>query len=122
MITARILKREHLGNMVHARLLAKPKALYWTFHARAKMRFSGFSEQRIRRVIHSPRRVEEGIAPKTIALMQSGGSVKHPYEIWTMIQEEKSRRKVISAWRYPGETKPGAALREDILRQLREAL
>jgi hypothetical protein len=54
--------------------------------------------------------------------MQSGGSEKHPYEIWTMIQEEKSRRKVISTWRYPGRTKPGIALREEILRQLREAL
>lgn len=87
-----------------------------------KMRFYRLSESRVRRVIHSPKRIEEGIAPKTIAVMQSAGSKRHPYEIWAMIQEEKSRRKVISAWRYPGITKPGQPLPEEILREIRAAL
>ncbi len=75
-----------------------------------KMRQYGLSEARVRRIIHSPKRVEEGIAPKTIAFMQPVASPKHPYELWTMIVEEKSRRKVISAWKYPGITKPGAPI------------
>ena len=87
-------------------LLPQLSKLYWTAHSRAKMRQYGLSEQRIKRVIHSPKRVEEGIAPKTIAMMQITGSAKHPYEIWVMIQDMKGKRKVISAWRYPGVTKP----------------
>lgn len=80
------------------------------------MNFYKLSEQRVRRVIHSPKRIEEGIAPKTVALMQPT-SVKSDkrqgtrtetwnQEIWVMFQDEKSRRKIISAWRYPGKTKP----------------
>jgi hypothetical protein len=100
----------------------KPKVLVWTAHSRMKLRFYKFSESRIRRVIHSPKRVEEGIAPKTIALMQSSGTPKNPYEIWVMIQEETGKRKVISAWRYPGTTKPGQPLPAEIMRELRNVL
>jgi hypothetical protein len=102
--------------------LPRAKIFYWTYHALGKMRFYRLSESRVRRVIHSPKRIEEGIAPKTIAVMQSAGSKGHPYEIWVMIQEEKNRRKVISAWRYPGITKPGQPLPEEILREIRAAL
>ncbi len=72
----------------------------------------GLSEQRVRRVVHAPKRVEEGIAPKTIAMMQPAslktlaGKVAWNQEIWVMIRDEKARRKIISAWRYPGVTKP----------------
>lgn len=75
-------------------------------HARMKMRHYGFSEARVKRIIHTPARIEEGIAPKTIALMQKAGNAKHPAELWTMVEETSRLRKVISAWRYPGETKP----------------
>ena len=98
------------------------KTVHWTHHSREKMRFYNFSEQRIKRVINSPKRIEEGIAPKTIAMMQSAGSKKHPYEIWVMIQELKQKRKIISAWRYPGITKPGDPLPEEILRELKSIL
>ncbi len=82
------------------------RPLYWTHHSKVKMRVYGLSEQRVRRVIHAPKRVEEGIAPKTMAMMQVVGNVKRPHEIWVMIRDEKARRKIISAWRYPGTTKP----------------
>jgi len=97
--------------------IKKPKILHWTEHAHFKMRFYGLSEQRVKRVLHSPNRVEEGIAPKTIAYMQVAGSKKHPHELWTMIQDEKSRRKIISAWRYPGRTKPRSETTADLIRQ-----
>ena len=99
--------------------LAKQKSLYWTAHSRAKMRQYKLSEQRVKRIIHSPKRIEEGIAPKTVAMMQSSGSVKHPYELWVMIQDMKQKRKIISAWRYPGRTKPGDPLPEEILKEIR---
>lgn len=120
------------------------KELHWTKHAKAKMRYYALSEQRVRRVLKTPSRIEEGIAPETIALMQRAGSKKHPYEIWVMIQEtrinadqtqinadkyprksalnprESAITKIISAWRYPGITRPGDPLPEEILREFRE--
>ena len=61
------------------------KEFTWTKHALSKMRQYGLSEGRIRRVINSPHRVEEGIAENTIAAMQRAGTEKNPYEIWVMI-------------------------------------
>ena len=98
------------------------KALYWTNHAKAKMRYYALSEQRVRRVLKTPSRIEEGIAENTIALMQRAGSKKHPYEIWVMVADEKNRRKIVSAWRYPGITKPGEPLPKEILREFREVV
>ncbi len=107
----------------------------WTKHAREKMKFYHLSEQRVRRVLHSPKRIEEGIAPGTIAMMQRAGSQKHPYEIWTMLVNVKTPtpkmgrgpdrsvgkgRKIISAWKYPGITKVDEPLPEKILRELRD--
>ncbi len=100
----------------------KAKVLDWTMHARDKMRFYRLSEARVRRIIHSPKRIEEGIAPDTIAIMQPAGNLKNPYELWVMIVEEKARRKIISAWRYPGITKPRESLPSQIMRELRSAL
>ena len=80
------------------------------------MRFYGLSEARVRRILHSPNRTEEGIAPKTTAFMQSTGSKRHPYELWAMVQDAGSHRKVISAWRYPGVTKPFSGTAMDFLR------
>ena len=102
-------------------ILRKSKKIFWTNHAKDKMRFYKLSEQRILRILNSPSRIEEGIAPNTIAMMQFAGSVKHPHEIWMMIQETKVRRKIISAWKYPGKTKPGDPLPEEILRELKIA-
>jgi hypothetical protein len=102
------------------KLLKKPKTLFWTNHSKEKMQFYKLSENRVKRVLNFPRRIEKGIAPNTIAMMQRGGSKKHPYEIWVMIQDEKNRRKIISAWRYPGITKKGEPLPEEILREIKE--
>ncbi len=87
----------------------------WTRHSIEKMKQYGLSEQRIRRVLKSPNRVEEGIAENTIAMMQvANPTAKNKTEIWVMIQNFSLRddsspsrldnlsRKIISAWRYPG--------------------
>ena len=101
-------------------ILKQSRALYWTSHSKAKMRFYGLSAPRVRRVLHSPARVEHGIASGTIAYMQRAGSTKHPHELWVMVEDAKDRRNVVSAWRYPGVTKPGEKLPEAIMRELRE--
>ena len=111
----------------------------WTSHAKYKMQYYRLSEARVKRVIHSPKRIEEGIAEDTVAMMQPAGSKAHPYEIWVMLSRSKnhesrimnnkeelrvnsSKLKVISAWRYPGRTKAGEALPKEIIRELREVI
>ncbi len=98
--------------------MRRPNALVWTAHARAKMNYYRLSPARVRRVLNAPKRVEEGVAPKTIAAMQpasmkisagrAGGTKKGSWtqEIWVMVQDTPRERRVISAWRYPGVTKP----------------
>ncbi len=94
----------------------KHKIFHWTIHSKNKMRFYNLSEQRVKRVLNSPQRVEKGIAPNTLAFMQptSTKTINNKKtwssEIWVMIQEIKKTNskiiKIISAWRYPGKTKP----------------
>jgi len=92
--------------------LKKPVQLQWTLHARAKMNHYRLSPAWVRHVLHSPKRVEEGVAPKTVAMMQPvsmkllGKKESWTQEIWVMVQDAAGARKVISAWRYPGVTKP----------------
>lgn len=93
--------------------LSKPKQVVWTAHARAKMQFYKLSSQRVHHVLHSPKRIEEGVAPKTIAMMQPVQS----HEIWVMFQDSPQERKIISAWRYPGVTKPRSEIMKKIMRQ-----
>lgn len=91
----------------------------------------GLTEQRVRRVMHSPKRTEEGVAEDTVAVMQPSsvrkvnGEETWPQEIWVMYQlksKNKKRRSdeaeekrtigagaekkiIITAWRYPGVSK-----------------
>jgi hypothetical protein len=80
------------------------KEFVWTKHAVAKMRFYGLSENRVKKIFRAPSRIEEGIAPGTIAMMQTVGG-KRKTEIWVMYQKTKSsQKKIIAAWRYPGKS------------------
>ena len=97
------------------------KELYWTMHAQAKMRYYRLSESRVRRVIKTPERLEEGIAEGTVALMQPHGRGKSEHEIWVMVRDAGGKRRVISAWRYQGRTTPGESLPEEILKEFRDA-
>jgi hypothetical protein len=74
----------------------------WTKHCKEKMKFYGLSEAKLKRLFLNPKRTEEGIAPDTIAVMQSTGTKKHPTEIWLMYQKFGKKIKIITAWRYPG--------------------
>lgn len=94
------------------------KKTLWTNHAKEKMRYYRLSENRVKRILNAPKRIERGIAENTVAMMQRGGTSKKGHEIWVMIQDSAKQRKIISAWRYPGATKEGEPLPEEILKEL----
>lgn len=62
----------------------------FTLHAQYKMKQYGLSEQRVRNVIRNPKRREEGIVPRTVAVMQpvspkkidNNKSVRRGGEVW----------------------------------------
>ena len=85
--------------------------------------FYGLSADRVKRVIRTPGRVEEGIAPDTIAVMQPSANKKNPSEIWVMYQKKGAKKIVISAWRYPGVSPVGnqIPIPADILAELKES-
>lgn len=87
-------------------------AYQFTLHAQYKMKQYGLSEQRVRSVIRYPKRREEGIVPKTIAVMQpvsvkkvngkparpgepgrSGGET-WKQEIWALFQIKNQKSKI----------------------------
>lgn len=115
-------------------LFKEPKntgGIFWTKHCKEKMKFYSLSESRLKRLILNPKRVEEGIAPKTIAIMQPAGTKKRPTEIWLMYQLEKSKVKnkkskikIITAWRYPTISPLGKELPipKDILSELKTTI
>jgi len=91
----------------------------WTMHVVSKMLYYGISEGLIRRVIKSPKRMEEGVAPDTIAVMQPTGQ-KQQKEVWVMYQKHKGKTHIITAWRYPGKSpvRSSIPIPDDILTEL----
>ena len=90
----------------------RQKTILWTLHSRAKMKQYHLSPARVLRVLHMPKRIEDGVAPKTMAAMQTLGESRTEngesvwkQELWVMVQDVGSKRKIISAWRYPGVSK-----------------
>ena len=70
---------------------------HWTQHSGRKMMHYGLSADRVKRVIRAPRRMEAGVAPGTLAVMQPAGTSKKPWEVWVMYREEvkqKSRKNI----------------------------
>lgn len=69
---------------------------FWTTHSVYKMQQYGLSEQKIRSVIRSPYRKEEGIVKNTIAVMQpvnpkmDGKKKIWKQEIWVMFQTSRA--------------------------------
>ena len=94
---------------------------HWTIHVIRKMAFYRLTPDRVKRVIRSPKRVEEGIAENTIGVMQISTNIKKPTEVWTMYQKKGTKKIIISAWRYPGVSPIGKriAIPADILEELR---
>lgn len=90
----------------------------WTKHIARKMMFYGLSAAKVKSVLSRFDRKESGIAQGTTAVMKKTGSKKNPQEIWVMYQDKtvtqdgikNERRVIITAWRYPGISKPREAI------------
>ena len=100
------------------------------------MRQYGLSKQKLLGILYKPERKEQGIVPGTTAVMKTNKTFfkakqvtvkdawqkpkKAPGEIWLMYRDTKDLRKIISAWRYPGISRPGEEIPipEDIRREL----
>ena len=104
-------------------MLGKYK-LHWTEHSKLKMRQYGLSKSKLMNLLYRPERKEQGIVEGTMAVMQPNKiySTSKPFrpglmqakrvpgEIWLMYKDVKQERKIISAWRYPGISKPGDSI------------
>lgn len=98
---------------------------YWTKHSLYKMRHYRLSEQRIKRVIRHPARIEEAIVPNMIAVM----CPNKKQEIWAMytliksnVKNQMSRVKVITAWRYPGKSPARNPIPQEILDEIKNVI
>ena len=67
------------------------------------MRQYSLGKYKLLQMLRKYDRKEEGIAPGTTALMKKAPKG----EIWIMYKENKNLKSIISAWRYPGISKPG---------------
>ena len=81
----------------------------WTSHIKNKMMYYRLSPQKIKSILTFYDRKEEGIAPKTQAVMKRNDTPKRKEEIWVMYQK-MSKIILISAWRYLGISKKGAKI------------
>ncbi len=115
-------------------------SLVFTKHAEYKMKQYSLSVQKVRSVIRNPKRKEVGIVSNTIAVMQPVSIKKNlkqtikstwqkpvtsnaqgeswSQEIWALYKEEAGKKKIISAWRYPGMSPKGEPIPEEILQEL----
>jgi len=122
-------------------MMASFRKLYWTEHSKIKMKQYGLSKQKLLGILYKPERKEKGIVPGTLAVMKTNKvffkekqiTLKNawqkprraPGEIWLMYRDTKTAslgpiRKIISAWRYPGISKPGEEIPipQDILQEI----
>jgi len=108
-------------------MITAHKRLFWTEHSKIKMRQYGLSKQKLLSILYKPERKEKGIVPGTLAVMRTNKVFfkekkitlskawrkpkRAPGEIWLMYKDVKMAsvptRKIISAWRYPGVSRPG---------------
>ncbi len=84
------------------------------------MREYNLSKTKVRKAIQDPKRKEKGIAPQTVAVMKPFFKKNYKGEIWVMYHDTKKKRKIIAAWRYPGESPVGEEIPipEDIKNKL----
>ena len=113
----------------------------WTHHAREKMKYYRLTEARVKRIIRHPTRLEEGVLDEAVACMQpahgngrgspslTGRPAKNYSEIWVMYllakpsaKGQKSKIKIITAWRYPGKSPSREPVPANILKEARKLI
>jgi len=106
----------------------------WTDHSKHKMLQYRILPQKIKTILKTHDRKEEGIAPKTVAVMKRNDTPKRKEEMWVMYQLaarqanskfqipnfKTDKIKIISVWRYPGVSPKGKRIEipEDTLKEL----
>jgi hypothetical protein len=96
----------------------------WTDHLKSKMIQYFISESKIKSIIKNHDRLEDGIAPETIAVMKRNDRGKRKEEIWVMYLRMKDKingekKRIISAWRYPGiSPKKEIPIPDDVLEEI----
>ena len=93
----------------------------WTGHSLFKMRYYGLSQQRIKRIVRHPSRVEEAIVPNMIAVMQPADGKRYS-EIWAMYKFNKKNFKIITAWRYPGKSPARNPIPKEVLDEIKKLI
>lgn len=89
------------------RTIKDDKKYAWTLHSRFKLFQYNLSPGLVKRVIRFPDRTEEGIAPNTVAVMRRKDRKDTQREMWVMFQKFGGKKKIISAWIYPGVSPKG---------------
>lgn len=90
--------------------IAQPKdnhAYLWTSHSKYKLFQYAIGPGSVKRVMKYPDRKEEGIAENTIAVMKRKDTKTVKKELWVMYQNVGRKKRIISAWIYPGESPKG---------------
>jgi len=82
------------------------RSLSWTKHAKKKRKYYRLSKTRVLKALRDPDRKEKGVAPGTTACMKKI-KTKNPWEVWVMYESRNDKKKIISVWRYPGESPKG---------------
>jgi hypothetical protein len=104
--------------------MSKSKYIY-TNHAKNKMQHYKISQSLVQRTIRFPDRVEEAIVDNLIAAMKKQQSKSHP-ELWVMYQpmheEGEGKLKIITAWRYPGESDERDPIPQAIQEEVRKII
>lgn len=88
----------------------------WTHHARAKMRFYGIAEGRVKRIVRFPTRTEISVLDEAVAAMQPAGTKRYQ-ELWVMYRTQASQILIITVWRYPGKSPERDPVPEAIIRE-----
>lgn len=112
--------------------VAREEKYVWTNHARMKMRHYRLTESRIIRILRYPVRIEEGILDGAVACMQPAGGKTYS-EIWAMyliqskskdqkVRGKGQQLKIITAWRYPGESPKRDPIPAEILREIKNII
>jgi len=101
----------------------KAEKYLFTKHSLYKIKYYGLSEQRVKRIIRHPARVEEAVILGMAAAMQVAGG-KHYSEIWTIYKPIKNQEKIkiITAWRYPGKSPIHNPIPQEILEEIRSII
>ncbi len=106
------------------------KQFSWTSHVKRKMLQYRISEQKIKTILRTPERIEEGIAPETTASMKRNDTPKRKEELWVMyvkkpkVKGQMSKVTIVSTWRYPGVSPKDRAvpIPEDVWEDLKSVL